>query len=383
MNIFVILPNQLFDIKYIQELNNLSFDKIVLWEHPDFFTKHKFNKKKIILHRSSMKYYYDYLVKKGYNNINYIDFNKPFDIKNADKIIAFDPINKIDLKIDIMLESPNFLLTKNNYREYRSKTDKFLFNNFYMWSKKKLNILPKIKSQDKYNRQNMPNDIEIKKLPELKTNKYIKNAITYVNNFFPDNYGNVENFIFPITHKDALIWLNNFIECKLDSFGPYQDFILNKEPYLFHSCLSSSINIGLINPSEIIEILNPNVNNKVKINSLEGYIRQLFWREYQRYTYIYCDFSNNYFGNKKKITKKWYNGTTGIIPVDDYIKIGFDTGYLHHIIRLMVIGNYMNLSEIDPNEGYKWFMEFAIDSYEWVMKQNVLDMVFFVTGAKQ
>ena len=48
----------------------------------------------------------------------------------------------------------------------------------------------------------------------------------------------------------------------------------------------------------------------------------------------------------------------------------------------MVIGNFMNLSEIDPEEGFKWFMEFAIDSYEWVMKQNVLDMVFFVTGGK-
>ena len=46
----------------------------------------------------------------------------------------------------------------------------------------------------------------------------------------------------------------------------------------------------------------------------------------------------------------------------------------------MVIGNYMNLSGIHPSEGFKWFMEFSCDSYEWVMKQNVLDMVFFVTG---
>jgi deoxyribodipyrimidine photolyase-related protein len=27
-------------------------------------------------------------------------------------------------------------------------------------------------------------------------------------------------------------------------------------------------------------------------------------------------------------------------------------------------------------------MEFSIDSYEWVMHQNVLDMVFFVTGGQ-
>jgi deoxyribodipyrimidine photolyase-related protein len=40
----------------------------------------------------------------------------------------------------------------------------------------------------------------------------------------------------------------------------------------------------------------------------------------------------------------------------------------------------MNLSGISPKEGFRWFMEFSIDSYEWVMYQNVYDMVFFVTG---
>ena len=57
------------------------------------------------------------------------------------------------------MESPNFLLTKDDYLEYRKKTDKFLFNNFYMWSKDKLNILKGIKSQDKLNRQKLPKDI--------------------------------------------------------------------------------------------------------------------------------------------------------------------------------------------------------------------------------
>ena len=48
----------------------------------------------------------------------------------------------------------------------------------------------------------------------------------------------------------------------------------------------------------------------------------------------------------------------------------------------MVVGNYMNLTGISPKEGFRWFMEFSCDSYEWVMYQNVLDMVFFVTGGK-
>ena len=145
--------------------------------------------------------------------------------------------------------------------------------------------------------------------------------------------------------------------------------------------LSSSINIGLINPTEIIDILRK-IKSDININSYEGYIRQLFWREYQRYTYIYADFNMNYFGNKKKLNKKWYTGELGIDPVDNAIKMGFDTGYMHHINRLMVVGNFMNISQISPKEGFKWFMEFSIDSYEWVMHQNVLDMVFCVTGGK-
>ena len=151
---------------------------------------------------------------------------------------------------------------------------------------------------------------------------------------------------------------------------------------MFHSVLSSSINIGLINPSDIIEEISK-VEHSVPTNSFEGFLRQLFWREYQRYCYNYVDFENvNYFGNSGKLSKKWYDGTTGIEPIDHQIRQAFDTAYLHHISRLMFIGNFMNLSRIDPLEGFRWFMEFSIDSYEWVMMQNVLDMVFFVTGGK-
>ena len=103
--------------------------------------------------------------------------------------------------------------------------------------------------------------------------------------------------------------------------------------YMFHSCLSTSINIGLLNPLEIIEEIR-GLEKKIPLNSYEGYVRQLFWREYQRYTYLFCDFSENYFGNKKKLGKEWYTGETGCDPVDYAIKTGFDSGYLHHILDL-------------------------------------------------
>lgn len=374
MDIFVILPHQLFDKKYLPK--NFKF---YIWEHPQYFTKYNFNQKKLVLHRASMKYYLDYLEKNNYH-VQYIEYNQN---PKLTKYSLFDPIDKIELKGKYTIfESPNFLLSIENYEEYRKKTDKFNFAPFYNFGKKIVNIIPDVKSQDKSNREKVPKNLKVPDIPKVSQNSYIKEAIKYVKKNFPKNYGNTDNFNYPISHTEARKWLKDFIENRFKKFGPYEDFVMKQEPYLFHSVLSSSINIGLLNPLEIIDKIR-SLEKKIPINSYEGYIRQLYWREYQRFCYLYFDFtSSDYFKNKNKLTKAWYNGTLGIDPVDDCIKKGFDSGYLHHIERLMVVGNFMNISQISPWEGLKWFMEFSTDSYEWVMYQNVLDMVFCVSGGK-
>lgn len=399
----IILPHQLYDIKIIKKILTNKNEKIIIYEHPNYFTRYNFNKKKLILYRASMKSYYDYLVNNGYNNIKYIEFNNKLsnNLNETDPIKMFDPIDKLklvnnkDTKV-ILTESPNFLISKELIEKYREKTDKFTFNNYYLWAKKELNIYPDLKSMDKMNRDKIKDDINIPKIPSLNTNntsKYIKEAIKYIENNFRNNYGNSneDEFIYPINHQSAKKLLQNFLKNKLDMFGPYQDYVKKDNEFLFHSILSSSINIGLLNPIDIINELSK-YKSKVRLNSFEGFIRQLFWREYQRYTYTYIDYlkrdtngkpiglNYNYFGNRKKLNKSWYNGTLKIEPIDKMINNAFSTGYLHHISRLMWIGNFMNLNGISPLEGFKWFMEFSVDSYEWVMCQNVLDMVFFCTG---
>jgi len=372
---FIILPNQLFDLSYLDKKYTYY-----IWEHSHYFKKYKYNKKKIILHKASMTYYFSFLKKNNFV-VHYISLYNKLPNKNY---IIFDPIDKLDLPKKIKyIESPNFLLSKENYKEYRTKTDKFFFNSFYMWGKRQINIIPNIKSQDKDNRNKLKSDTNIPKLPNNnKDAKFIKIGINFTNQKFKNNYGNVHNFIYPVTHNTAKKFLIFFLKYKFKNFGKYQDAILSTNNYLYHSILSSSINIGLLNPNDIIKIIQK-YKSTIPINSYEGYIRQLFWREYQRYCYIYINFNNlNYFNNQLKLTKKWYNGTTGILPVDNSIKNGFNSGYLHHIERLMIIGNYMNLSYIHPSEGFKWFMEFSCDSYEWVMCQNVYEMVFFVSGGK-
>ncbi len=141
------------------------------------------------------------------------------------------------------------------------------------------------------------------------------------------------------------------------------------------------LNIGLLTPLKLVEIYR-NYKNKVPLNSYEGFIRQVIgWREYMRYLYNYkyeeLIKSNNH-NNQKSINKSWYNGTTGLLVLDNEIKKAITFGYAHHIIRLMVFLNYLLLAEIKPYDIYKWFMEVvSIDAYDWVMISNIYSMGYF------
>ena len=145
------------------------------------------------------------------------------------------------------------------------------------------------------------------------------------------------------------------------------------------------MNLGLITPDIIIkESLAFAKTNRVPINSLEGYVRQVIgWREFMRGIYQnYEDklLQGNFFKHTRKLKASWYEGTTGIVPLDHSIKNCLTYGYTHHIERLMVICNIMNLSGIYPLEVYKWFMEMYVDSSDWVMAPNVMGMGLFSDG---
>lgn len=382
----LLLPCQLFKINILPTINfQKPLDlKITLWECPHYFKKYNYNKKKIMLHKASMEYYYNYLKSKGLQ-VKYVKLEEGFTIKNYYLMDPGDSIKILNLPgPPIILDSPSFLLS-NDFCEELEKargSKKFYFNSFYSKSKTHLNIIKDIKSKDKDNRKRLPPGTKIPKLPKLSNMdiEYINAAKLFVDAKFNTNLGNTEEFMFPVTHKTAEAWLAYFIKFKFKNFGDYQDFINKDDAFMFHSLLSTSLNIGLLTPKRVIEII---VKQISPVNSLEGFIRQLFWREYQRYTYkfVFSKTKNfNHFNNSKMLSKKWYTGGFNVEPLDDAITKGIKTGYLAHIDRLMIIGNFMNLSFIKPSQGFKWFMEFSCDSYEWVMYQNVYGMAFYADG---
>jgi len=195
----------------------------------------------------------------------------------------------------------------------------------------------------------------------------------------------MDNLWMPTNRKTALIWLDDFLQYKFIDFGNYEDAIRSENNFLFHSALSPVLNMGIITPLEVVnKAIEFSDKNNVPINSIEGFIRQIIgWREFIRGIY-HCkgeeEIKSNFWNHNRKLTKDWYEGTTGIKPLDDTIKDCVKYGYTHHIPRLMIICNIMNLSRIHPDEIYKWFMEMFVDSSDWVMVPNVYGMGTFADG---
>ena len=213
----------------------------------------------------------------------------------------------------------------------------------------------------------------------LKRDAYDAEAIEYVGKKFPKNPGNLNHLYYPSSRKAAEKWLTHFVKERLSAFGDYEDAIVQGESWLWHSVLTPMLNIGLLTPDQILKtVLKSAKTQDVPLNSLEGFIRQIIgWREFMRATYRDLGVTmrtTNHWRHHRKMPQCFYNATTGIHPVDDVISRLNDTGYCHHIERLMVLGGFMFLCEIEPDDIYRWFMELFIDSYDWVMVPNVYAM---------
>jgi len=384
----LIFPNQLFE-----NHPGLKKDRVVfLIEEPIFFTAFTFHKKKLVLLRAAMKYYQHILTKKGYV-VKYIQHNRKPNLKSY-KLFMVDPIDHTlekKYKADI-IESPSFLNTREDITQYFNEKDRYFMAPFYIHQRKKHKILVRANkpvggkwSFDAENRSKVPKGMNIPSLRKTRKNAYIKEAIAYVERYFSNNYGDANNFMYPVTHKDSKKWLDDFLMHRLKYFGTYEDAIQKVEPFLFHSVLSPVMNIGLLTPEYVVtKTLAYAKKHKVPLNSLEGFIRQIIgWREFMRAVYLLAGAKqkkSNFWKHKKRISKKFYTAKTGIDPIDVVIKRVMTHAYCHHIERLMILGNFMLLTKIHPNQVYKWFMELFIDAYEWVMIPNVYGMSQYADG---
>jgi deoxyribodipyrimidine photolyase-related protein len=292
-----------------------------------------------------------------------------------------------------VLPTPHFLCSREEFKKYLSSTKRPFMKTFYEKERKRLGILVERDgsptggqwSFDLENRKKLPKGYEEPLLPSIEESPHQKTVQNLVAKHFPDHPGNESKLKLPVNHSGARAWLESFLKERFEDFGPFEDSISSRFETLNHSLLSPLINLGLLTPGEVIDrALTHAKKAKVPMASLEGFIRQIIgWREFIRG--IDENFGDrqektNFFGHERKLTSAWYDGTTGIPPLDDAIRRVQKNGYLHHIERLMIVSNLMLLSEIRPVDAHRWFMEMFLDSYEWVMGPNVYGMGLMSDG---
>ena len=408
MELTLIFPNQLFENSDLLQASK----RIILVEEYLFFKHFNFHKQKILFHRMSMKYYENYL--REHYNTEYIDSIKIESdvrilIKNLNseiKIInVYDPndnwLNKrlknACRKKDIELRSfknPLFLLGEEELNPFfRSDKKKFFQTSFYKNQRQEMGLLMRHGlpeggewTYDKYNREKYPKGKQTPKIKRPAESTYFEEALIYVEKNYPDNCGELPNKPnYPHDFESSKKWFKEFLKTRFEEFGTYEDALLKNETKLHHSLLSPLMNVGLLDPNYVVQTsVDYAKKYNIPINSTEGFIRQIIgWREFIRGIYITKgteERTKNFWNFNRKMPASFYNGSTGIEPFDDSVKKITKTGYIHHIERLMIIGNLMLLCEIDPDEVYRWFMELSIDSYDWVMVPNVYGMSQFSDG---
>jgi deoxyribodipyrimidine photolyase-related protein len=404
----LIFPHQLFE-----QNPAISPDaEVYLIEEFLFFKQYNFHRQKLKYHRATMKFYENYLREKGLKVV-YVEANQeladvrrlmPKLIENGVSEIHFCDVadNWLEKRIKsfgekvklVEHETPMFLNSKDELNAYFKTKKHYFQTDFYTQQRKKRQILLDADfkpvggkwTYDTENRLKYPKGKIPPKVEFPQQNEFAKSATEYVKTTFNNNYGNLESkFIYPTTYTESRDWLNQFLQNRFREFGEYEDALVANEQILHHSLLTPMMNVGLLTPSEIIETtLKFAAENDIPLNSLEGFIRQIIgWREFIRGVYEVAgtkERTMNFWKFKRKIPESFWNGTTGILPIDLTIKKVLETGYCHHIERLMVLGNFMLLCEFDPDEVYRWFMELFIDAYDWVMVTNIYGMSQFADG---
>jgi deoxyribodipyrimidine photolyase-related protein len=405
-SVTLVFPHQLFSSHPALKKGR----KVILSEDPLFFTQYPFHKKKLVLHRASMKWYADSLRKKGYDieyhdtsehkgdylwklwasaGVREVHYAAVTDYLLQRRITRYAQRHGIQLK---EYNNPNFLCTPAYFHDYFRSRKRYFLTEFYIEQRKRLNILMHGSepagghwTYDVENRKKLPRSITVPPAYRAFNREYVTEAIQYVNQNFPSHYGSTDNFHYPVTAEEARDALTQFVLERFHLYGLYQDAIAQNDSFLFHSVLTPVLNIGLIQPDEILDYVCALADqNNIPINSLEGFVRQILgWREFIRIIYEREGTHQrkaNFWNHHRAIPASYWNGTTGIDPIDNVIRKASDTAYTNHIERLMVMGNFMMLCEFDPDEVYRWFMTFYIDAYDWVMVPNVYGMSQFSDG---
>ena len=147
---------------------------------------------------------------------------------------------KLKIKWNI-IKSPMFLNSREEFKNYLSKSKKPFMATFYKEARRKSGILMGADgnpiggkwSFDDENRNKLPKDITAPKFPKINETKHTKKLKPIIEKLFLSHPGNTDDFWFATELEDVTKLLNFFIKEKSNLFGDYEDAVDQKDNIYF------------------------------------------------------------------------------------------------------------------------------------------------------
>jgi deoxyribodipyrimidine photolyase-related protein len=228
---------------------------------------------------------------------------------------------------------------------------------------------------------------DVPKTPIFQPDLITREVVELVNTHFADHPGHLDKFNWPTTRVEALHALADFIEHRLPRFGPHEDAMWTNLEFGWHSLLSSSLNLKLISPLEVVQAAEQAyIAEQLDLASVEGFIRQILgWREFMRGLY-FLDMPGlktaNHYDHQNALPRWYWTGDTQMNCMRQCITQTLDNGYSHHIQRLMVTGMFGVTAQINPQQLCDWYLAVYVDAVEWVELPNTAGMALFANGGR-
>ena len=300
---------------------------------------------------------------------------------------------ELDIPVDI-LDDDRFLSSPDEFASWAEGRKQLRMEFFYRDMRRRSRILmdgdEPVGGSWNYDSENRAPPKSGLVIPD--TSKFSPDAITsdvidMVLSRFPDHFGDLDDFFYATTRKDAKSVFTKFIKERLPFFGTYQDAMISGEPFMYHAHIGLYLNTGLLSPKEVILAAEQaHLDGKAPLNAVEGFIRQILgWREFVRglYWLEMPDYKQlNYLNAERALPDFFWTGDTKMHCLSQSIGQTKKYAYAHHIQRLMVLGNFALLAGLHPDEVNNWYLVVYADAYEWVELPNVSGMVLFADAGR-
>ncbi|MFM8867437.1 MAG: cryptochrome/photolyase family protein [Ilumatobacteraceae bacterium] len=290
------------------------------------------------------------------------------------------------------VRSNQFLCHPDDFTAFTTTRKSFKMEDFYRWQRKRLGYLM---SGDEPEGGAWNFDAD-NRLPPPKNRTWPDPPLEELDDLdreviadLPDDaWGASPTGWWSTSRSGALARLEHFVTTLLPDFGPYEDAMLHDDWHLAHSVLSPYLNNGLLLPGEVVErVIEAFRAGNVPINSVEGFVRQVIgWREFIWNMYwreMPAMRSANHLAAERPLPPMFLDPSrTQMRCMSRVLNDIHERAWVHHIPRLMILGNFALTSGIHPWQFTEWMWRSFVDAAEWVMAPNVMGMSLYADGGK-